>query len=65
MDHDTAVDVLDVHEKTKAHLEDVVNTQYSKKHRVPVESHHDGAKNTLFGWTDDDKGILTYHQSQL
>ena len=43
-------EVLDLHEKTKAQLENVVNT-YSKKHGVPDESHYDGAKDTLFGWT--------------
>ena len=32
IDHDIATEVLDLHEKTKAHLKDVVNTEYSKKH---------------------------------
>lgn len=42
--------MLDLHEKTKAQLENVFST-YSKKHGVLDESHYDGAKDTLFGWT--------------
>jgi hypothetical protein len=56
MDHDTITEVLNLHEKTKAELEDLVNTS-AKKHGPPDESHYDGAKNTLFSWTDDGKGV--------
>ncbi|KAI9741591.1 MAG: hypothetical protein M1818_004398 [Claussenomyces sp. TS43310] len=55
MNHNTTTKVLDLQKKTKAELEDLVNA-YAKKHGPP-KSHYDGAKNTLFGWTEDGKGV--------
>ena len=37
-------------------LEDLVNI-YAKKRGPPGESDYDGAKNALFGWTDNGKGV--------
>jgi hypothetical protein len=56
MNGDTATEETDVQKQTKAELKQLVNT-YSKKHRPPGESHYDGAKNMLFGWTEDGKGV--------
>lgn len=43
------------HKKTEAELE---NNSYTKEHEPPDELHHD-AKDTLFAWTDDGKGVWT------
>lgn len=56
MDHNTTTKVIDLQKKTKSELEDIVNT-YAKKHDPADESDYDGAKNTLFGWTEDGKGV--------
>jgi len=48
--------MLDLHKKTKAELEDLVNA-YAQKHGPPDQSRYEGAKNTLFGWTEDGKGV--------
>ena len=56
MNHNTTTKVLDLHNKTKVELKDLANT-YAKKHGPPDDSHYDGAKNTLFGWTEDGKGV--------
>ncbi|KAE9378605.1 hypothetical protein N431DRAFT_553041 [Stipitochalara longipes BDJ] len=56
MNHNTTTNALDLQKKTKAELEDLIET-YTKKHGPPDESHYDGAKNTLFGWTEDGKSV--------
>lgn len=56
MNHNTTTKELDLHKKTKAELEDLVNT-FAEKHGPPDESHYDGTKNTLFGWMEDGKGV--------
>jgi hypothetical protein len=58
MNHNTTTTTkvpADLHKKTEAELLDLVNA-YTKKHGPP-ETHYDGAKNTLFGWTEDGKGV--------
>jgi hypothetical protein len=55
MNHDTTTKELDLQNKTKAELLDLVNN-HDKKYGPPVE-HYDGAKNTLFGWAEDGKGV--------
>lgn len=55
MNDNTTTQVPNLRNKTQAELLDLVNA-YAEKHGPPAES-DDGAKNTLFGWTDDGKGV--------
>jgi hypothetical protein len=55
MHDNTTTEVSNLHKKTQAELLDLVN-DYATKHGPPAAS-YDGAKNTLFGWTDDGKGV--------
>ena len=55
MDLKTPTEVPDLRNLTQAELVALANA-HIRKHGPPVES-YDGAKNTLFGWTDDGKGV--------
>ncbi|KAI1347104.1 hypothetical protein F5Y01DRAFT_296087 [Xylaria sp. FL0043] len=55
MSDNTTPRIPDLRNKTKAELLELINA-YAKKHGPPAES-YDGAKNTLFGWTDDGEGV--------
>jgi len=55
MNPNTTAAELDLKNKTKAELKDLVNA-YTEKHGPPKES-YDGAKNTIFGRTEDGKGV--------
>ena len=62
MNDNTTTEVPNLHDKTQAELLDLVNA-YAKKHGPPTDS-YDGAKNTLFGWTDDGKGVWVLPANQ-
>lgn len=62
MNDNTTTEVPNLQNKTQAELLDLVNA-YAKKHGPLVES-HDGAKNTLFGRTDDGKGVWVLPANQ-
>ncbi|KAI0964995.1 hypothetical protein F4678DRAFT_454329 [Xylaria arbuscula] len=55
-------DNMNLQNKSQAELLEIVNA-YAKKHGPPSES-YDGVKNTLFGWTDDGKGVWVLHANQ-
>jgi hypothetical protein len=55
MNHNTTTKELDLQNMTKAELLDLVNN-HAKEYGPPVEN-YDGAKNTLFGWPEDGKGV--------
>jgi hypothetical protein len=62
MNDNTTTEVPNRCNKTQTELLDLVNA-YAKKHGPPAET-YDGAKNTLFGWTDDGKGVWVLPASQ-
>ncbi|KAI1313130.1 hypothetical protein F5Y03DRAFT_338127 [Xylaria venustula] len=62
MDDNNTTRMPNLQNKSQAELLDIVNA-YSKKHGPPAES-YDGAKNTLFGWADDGKGVWVLHANQ-
>jgi len=55
MTHNTTTKELDLQNMTKTELLDLTNN-LTKKYGPPVEN-YDRAKNTLFGWTEDGKGV--------
>jgi hypothetical protein len=56
MSDDTVTKEVDLQNQTKTELKQLVNA-YTKNHGPPDESHYDGAKNVLFGWTEDGNGV--------
>jgi hypothetical protein len=55
MDLSTSAKAPNLSNKTPAELLALVDS-YIKQHGPPTDS-YDGEKNTLFGWTDDGKGV--------
>lgn len=62
MSDNIITEVPDLRNKTQAELLDIVNA-YAKKHGPSAET-YDGTKNTLFGWTDDGKGVWVLPSNQ-
>ena len=62
MNDNATAEVPNLRNKTQAELLDLVNA-YAEKHGPPAES-YDGEKNTLFGWTDDGKGVWVLPANQ-
>ncbi|KAK3938312.1 hypothetical protein QBC46DRAFT_451274 [Diplogelasinospora grovesii] len=62
MDLNTPTEVPDLRNMTQAELVALANA-HTKMHGPPVSS-YDGAKNTLFGWTDDGKGVWVLPSSK-
>lgn len=55
MNQNTTPTTTDLRNNTKEDLKAMVDS-YAKKHGPP-ETHHDGTKNTLFGWPEDGKSV--------
>lgn len=62
MDPNTPTDVSDLRNTTQAELVALADA-HTKKHGPPVGS-YDGAKNTIFGWSDDGKGVWVLPSSK-